>query len=80
MNKTFIICLLIIASAIFSMNIWGGWAEQIYEKKKNDYFIWYWIRFFKKPTNRENCLAFIKGVCSIGLVFSAVGVIFTIIL
>mgnify|MGYP001110049391 CR=1 FL=1 len=62
-----------IASALFSMSIWGGWAEALYQKNRNAYWPWYWLRFFHVELNEKNCIMFIKGASVVGLILVSIG-------
>ena len=57
----------IIFAALFSMAIWGGWTERAFEKEKDSYWPWYWLRLFGVPLTRENCIRFVKVISIFGL-------------
>ena len=62
-----------IVSVLFSMSIWGGWAEALYQKNRNAYWPWYWLHFFHVELNEKNCILFIKGTSVAGLILVSIG-------
>lgn len=67
LEKIIIIVFWIVVTGLFSMNIWGGWAKMFYEKNKEQYWPWYWLRIFKISLTPENCIRFIKTISIFGL-------------
>jgi hypothetical protein len=80
LDKAFLISFWFIVSVLFSMSIWGGWAEKMYERNKESYWAWYWLRFFKIPLTRENCIRFTKRVSAFGFIALTLGTVFTLML
>jgi hypothetical protein len=78
-EKIIIITFWLVASGLWAMNIWGGWAERFYQKKKNDNNIWYWLRFFHIELTERNCILFIKGTSIAGLVLISIGSVIAIV-
>jgi hypothetical protein len=72
-DKIALLAVWAVAMGIWSMNVWGGWAEQFYERQQHRSTPWYWLRTFGVPTSRENCIRFIKGVSLAGMVLSTLG-------
>jgi hypothetical protein len=59
----------------WGMNIWGGWAEQYYEKykgKKRWFGGGYWYELERRniPLTKENCVASTKRTSWIGIIVS----------
>jgi hypothetical protein len=52
---------------IWSMNIWGGWAEKIYLKLYSKESSWLWLRFFRISASEENCIRYLKLVSGLGI-------------
>ena len=69
-----------LATLLWSMNIWGGWAERDNEAHKHAHWPWFWLRFFNMPISKENCVKFQKTVSAVGIVLISAGTIFTIIM
>jgi len=46
MNTVHLVLIFLGAVAItaWAMNIWGGWAEKIYEASKDATIPWFWLR------------------------------------
>ncbi len=63
------------AGALFcwAMTIWGGWSETIYERAKGQDAAWYWLRVFRVPQTRENCIRLLKIVSASGIALLIVG-------
>jgi hypothetical protein len=80
LEKVFLISFWFIVSVLFSISIWGGWAEKMYERNKESYWPWYWLRFFKIPLTRENCIRFTKRASAFGFIMITLGTIFTLML
>ena len=57
----------------WAMAIWGGWSEAMYEREKGNDAPWYWLRVFRVPHTRENCVRFIKLVSASGIALLVVG-------
>ncbi len=72
-EKLLILIFWVIVSVLFSMSIWGGWAETLYQKNRNAHWSWYWLRFFHVELNEKNCILFIKGTSVAGLILVSVG-------
>lgn len=72
-EKIIILIFWLVASGLWSMSIWGGWAEKVYEKKKGDYWIWYWLRIFHIELTKRSCIAFIKGISMMGIIIITLG-------
>jgi hypothetical protein len=75
-DTVFLISFWFVFSVLFSMSIWGSWAEKMYERNKDNYWTWYWLRFFKIALTRENCICFTKGASVFGFVLLTLGTIF----
>jgi hypothetical protein len=77
MNTAKVIVLIFYAGCIFawSMNIWGDWAEKVYEKKRAGEITWFWLSVFGIDKTRENCTRFLKGVSWAGIILSTFGVL-----
>jgi hypothetical protein len=82
MNKmdTILIGFWILVTLLWSMNIWGGWAERDYETHKQARWKWFWLSFFNIPISKENCVRFQKTVSAVGIALVSAGTIFTIIM
>jgi hypothetical protein len=61
----YIICLF-----LWSIAMLEGWAERVYEQRKNKKFTWYWLRLFNIAETRENCIRFVKIISWIGMLLS----------
>jgi len=70
MDTTQVILLMLVLAVIgaWAMNIWGGWAERVYEKQKDSAVSWYWLRLMGITISRENCVRFTKIVSTLGIV------------
>jgi hypothetical protein len=79
MEKILLIVFWLITAGLFSMVIWGGWAESKYEKLKERYWPWYWLHFFKITATRENCLRFMKGTSVLGLFLVTLGILMVLL-
>ena len=55
------------AMALWSMSVWGSWAAHVYEKVGPSSYIWYWLRLFRVPPTRNNCIRFLKTVSLSGM-------------
>jgi hypothetical protein len=71
--KIVLIVFWVVTAGLFSMAIWGGWAERAYEREKERYWPWYWLNLFRVPLTRENCVRFVKGSSLLGLVLITLG-------
>jgi hypothetical protein len=82
MNRmdTILIGFWILVTLLWSMNIWGGWAERDYEIHKHARWKWFWLSFFNIPICKENCVRFQKTVSAAGIALVSAGTIFTIIM
>ncbi len=54
---------------VWAMNIWGGWAEAVYEKNKDSNFMWFWLLVFGVAKTRKNCVKFLKGLSCVGMFY-----------
>lgn len=54
------------AMVLWSMTVWGGWGERVYERKKDSKWVWFWLRLFRVETSRQNCVRLIKGCSLLG--------------
>jgi hypothetical protein len=79
-EKVIILVSWLVASGLLSMTIWGSWAKSLYQKKKDNYWIWYWLRFFHVELTERNCILFIKGTSILGLFLVTVGCLAALIL
>jgi hypothetical protein len=70
-----LIVLWIVLTALWAMTVWGGWAERVYESSKDTRWTWFWLRTFKVPTTKENCLRFDKCVSLLGIALGTLGII-----
>jgi len=65
------LCLLglfsVAATILWAMNIWGGWAEKMYERTKCSKSSYFWLNTFSIPSTHENCVLFLKIISSIGI-------------
>jgi hypothetical protein len=52
---------------LWSMSVWGGWAERTYERAGNRSVMWFWLHIFGVPANRRNCVRFLKGASLFGM-------------
>jgi hypothetical protein len=55
------------AMGLWSMSVWGNWAERTYEKGRDQAYMWFWLRVFGIPRTRENCVRFVKGTSLAGM-------------
>jgi hypothetical protein len=62
-----------IAICLWAMTIWGGWAEKCYEREKDSYWAWCWLRITGVSLTKSNCVRFIKAVSLLGIVLVSVG-------
>lgn len=53
---------------LWSMSVWGGWAEKTYRKIKNSDTAWYWLRIMGIPRTQENCIRLLKGTSVLGII------------
>lgn len=53
---------------LWSMSVWGGWAEKTYWKIKDSDAAWYWLRVLRIPRTQDNCIRFLKGVSILGMI------------
>ena len=55
---------------VWSMSVWGGWAERTYERSGDRSAKWFWLRLLGIPRTQSNCVRFVKSVSlfSMGLV------------
>jgi hypothetical protein len=77
MGTTQVILLVLALATIgaWAMNVWGGWAEKVYEKQKDSALSWYWLRLMGITTSRKNCVRFIKIVSTLGIVLLSIGLV-----
>ena len=60
---------------LWSMNVWGGWAEKHYERAGRASLSWYWLRLFGVPASRDNCVRFSKASSLVGMTLVTIGVV-----
>jgi hypothetical protein len=72
-TKLFIIIFWLLASGLWSMNIWGGWAEQFYKKQRYNPMPWFWMRILKIEQTEINCVLFVKRISMVGLALITIG-------
>jgi hypothetical protein len=60
---------------LWSMSVWGGWAERHYERAGESSLSWFWLRRCGVATTKENCLRFLKGVSLAGMILLTLGVV-----
>jgi len=65
---------------LWSMTIFGGWAERNYIRYQNASWPWYWLRLFNAKVDKNNCIRFQKIVSTIGIVLVTAGTIAIIIM
>jgi hypothetical protein len=53
---------------LWSMSVWGGWAEKTYRMIKDSDTAWYWLCVMRIPRNQENCIRFLKGTSILGMI------------
>ena len=58
---------------LWSMTIWGGWAERYYAQAKDSQHAWFWLRVFSIEQTPHNCILFIKAVSALGIVLVVAG-------
>jgi hypothetical protein len=75
LDLAFLITSYLVLSGLFSMSIWGDWAEKLYERNKKSYWTWYWLRFFKIPITRDNCIRFTKNASAFSFIVLTLGAI-----
>ena len=56
------------ATGLWSMTVWGHWAERTYEKGRERAYMWFWLRVLGIPQTKENCIRFLKGTSLAGMV------------
>jgi hypothetical protein len=78
-KKIIIIIFWLAVSGLWVTNIWGGWAEKLYQKKKNEGYIWYWLRFFHIERTERNCILFIKSASMAGLILLTIGTLIALL-
>jgi hypothetical protein len=57
-----------VAMGLWSMSLWGHWAERTYETWREHAYMWFWLRVLGIPQTRENCVRFLKGTSLTGMV------------
>lgn len=62
-----------IAILLWSMTVWGGWAESFYERYRESRWPWFWLRVAGVETSRANCVRFARAVSLAGIVLVAIG-------
>jgi len=62
MQHALVILNWLVISFLCSLVIWGKLASWYYNRKKDSYLAWYWLRSFGVRTTEENCVRFLKGV------------------
>jgi hypothetical protein len=78
-EKILLIVFWLITAGLFSMVIWGRWAEIAYEKLKEQYWPWYWLHLFNIPATRENCIRFMKRTSILGLFLVTLGTLIVLL-
>jgi hypothetical protein len=68
-EKIVLIIFCITADLLWAKTIWGGWAEETYEKFQHDSKVWFWLYWLNIPTTPENCIKFLKIISGIGMAF-----------
>lgn len=63
-----------VAIYLWSISVWGGWAEKLYERKKDSYWSWYWLRLAGVGLTKNNRIRFVKVVSLLGIVLVTVSV------
>ena len=64
----FLICLWVICVSLWSMSIWGGWAEKYWESNRTSNYSWFWLDTFHIEKTKENCVKFLKSVSWAGII------------
>lgn len=67
-DKVFLLIIWAIGIGLWSMSVWGGWAEKAYQKIKDSDTAWYWLRAMRIPRTQENCIRFLKGTSILGMI------------
>jgi hypothetical protein len=67
-DKVFLLFFWVGGIALWSMSVWGGWAEKTYRKIKDSDTAWYWLRVMRIPRTQENCIRFLKGTSILGMI------------
>jgi hypothetical protein len=62
---------------LWSMSLWGHWAERTYDKGRDHGYMWLWLRVLGIPQTRENCVRFLKAtsLAGMGLLTLVTGVV-----
>ena len=60
---------------LWGQSVWGRWADAAYERHPEDSIFWFWLRVFDVPRTRQNCVAFVKLVSVIGMIFVTTGTV-----
>jgi hypothetical protein len=59
-NKIHLIIFWLVTAGLFSVSIWDVWAERVYQRDRENFWFWYWLRVFNVSLTRENCVRFAK--------------------
>lgn len=65
---------------VWSMNIWGGWAEKTYDKYKDKKYYWFWLRLFKIEETNENCIKFLKFTSILGIILMSLMIVIPLLI
>jgi hypothetical protein len=57
----------VVATFLWSQTVWGTWGGRVYDALGAESAAWMWLRLFKVPVTRENCIRFQKGASSFGI-------------
>ena len=66
--------------SLWSMSVWGGWAERTYERVGDRSPMWFWLNALGVPRTRDNCVAFIKQLSILGMALSTAMLLVTLVL
>jgi len=67
-DKVFLLFFWAVGIGLWSMSVWGGWAEMAYRKIRDTDAAWYWLRVRRIPRTQENCIKFLKGTSILGMI------------
>jgi hypothetical protein len=60
---------------LWSMNVWGGWAEKHFDRVGEASSSWFWLRRCGVVTSKANCVRFSKRVSLGGMALVTLGVV-----
>jgi len=69
----FILIFWVAVMRLWTMIIWGGWAERHYDRVGGSSASWFWLRRFGVATTKENCVRFSKRVSLVGMALVTLG-------